>query len=226
MEICSSSLQTGRLRERMQSLGDGLSGSVYWHALIWHWVKGVSHRLQTHYHITATPANREAAPRTQEELHQRSLIQLPRATCSNKPCLHCVLAGWGVMELFKGHVCRCSDPQRTHTSARTVAATHTSTHTPPHTHTNIQTCTQATRPSNPQPPKHNIGLHQLLKLSWCTLSRKSELVHKSGVDDWTIGLHAKERSSERGFLLNRWAYKIFFLASYKASPIRDPAMEA
>lgn len=63
MEICSSSLQTGRLCERMQSLGDGLSGSVYWHALIWHWVKGMSHHLQTHYHITATPANRKAAPR-------------------------------------------------------------------------------------------------------------------------------------------------------------------
>lgn len=94
MEICSSSLQTGRLCERMQSLGDGLSGSVYWHALIWHWVKGMSHRLQTHYHITATPANREAAPRIQVELHQRSLIQLPQATRSNKPCLHCVLAGW------------------------------------------------------------------------------------------------------------------------------------
>lgn len=74
MEICSSSLQTGRLCERMQSLGDGLSGSVYWHALIWHWAKGMSHRLQTHYHITATPANREAAPRIRVELHQRSLI--------------------------------------------------------------------------------------------------------------------------------------------------------
>lgn len=37
---------------------------------------------------------------------------------------------------------------------------------------------------NPQPPKHNIGLHQLLKLGRRTLSRKSELVHKSGVDEW------------------------------------------
>lgn len=34
-----------RLSQRMQSLTDGLSWSVYWHTLIWHWVKGIRHRL-------------------------------------------------------------------------------------------------------------------------------------------------------------------------------------
>lgn len=138
MEICSSSLQTGRLCERMQSLGDGLSGSVYWHALIWHWVKGMSHRLQTHYHITATPANREAAPRVQVELHQCSLIQLPQATRSNKPCLHCVLAGWRGDGASKGHVCRCSDSQHTHTD--TQKCTYYC-----HTHTNMYSRLQLTK---------------------------------------------------------------------------------
>lgn len=174
MEICSSSLQTGRLCEWMQSLGDGLSGSVYWHALIWHWVKGMSHRLQTHYHITATPANREAAPRIQVELHQCSLIQLPRATRSNKPCLLCVLAGWrgdGAFQRACVQVLRSAT--HTHTQMRILSPrtssrlTHTHIHTSIHTHTySIQTCTSDTgswkkssRPLNPQPPPNTISVH-------------------------------------------------------------------
>lgn len=180
MEICSSSLQTGRLCERMQSLGDGLSGSVYWHALIWHWVKGMSHRLQTHYHhITATPANREAAPGIQVELHQRSLIQPPRATCSNKPCLHCWMEGWWS---FSKGMCAGAWICNTHKNAHTVPCTHKKHKL----HTVLQT---------PPAPKHNICVHQLLKLTHCTLSHKSGLLLlKSGVDAWAwcqIAYHRK-----------------------------------
>lgn len=53
--------------------------------------------------------------------------------------------------------------------------------------TRIQTCTPShQKPAhhpNPQPPKRNICVHHLLKLSRCISSCKSELVFKSGPDD-------------------------------------------
>lgn len=92
----------------------------------------MSHRLQTHYHITATPANREAAPRIQVELHQCSLIQQPQATRSNKPCLHCMLAGWRGDGAFQR---ACVQVLRTaHTNAHTVA---TRTHVHKHTYKQV-----------------------------------------------------------------------------------------
>lgn len=192
MEICSRSLQTGRLCERMQSLGDGLSGSVYWHALIWHWVKGMSHRLQTHYHITATPANMEAAPGIRVELHQRSLIQLPRATRSNKPCLHCLLAGWrgdGALEI-KGHVCRCSDLQHAHTQAHT----HTSTGT------SVSISLKSHQPSS-LTALQNISIYT----NDFNLNLESKLVLASWMDDWAWWWRMR---NTKGLLIKQMAGQI------------------
>lgn len=153
----------------------------------------MSHCLQTHYHITATPANREAAPRIQVELHQRSLIQQPQATRSNKPCLHCMLAGWRGDGAFQKGMCAGAEIC-TH-KCTCCCYTYTLKHPAKHTHTNIAIHAAArgkekktkkrTRLHNPQkPPKHSICADQLLKLSRCTLSHKSELVLRSGVTDW------------------------------------------
>lgn len=160
----------------------------------------MSHRLQTHYHITATPANREAAPRIQVELHQCSLIQLPRATRSNKPCLLCVLAGWRDDGAFQR---ACVQVPRS--AWHTHKCTFCHPFFPPNTHIHtvykhvLQTLAhqKSSRPLNPQPPKHKFCAHQLLKLSRCTLSRKSEPVRRK--QGWTIWRDARVRIIEKGF---------------------------